>query len=154
MARLLEFEAKDLLRKAGLPVPAGRVASTPEKAAEASEKIGFPVVLKAQVAVGKRGKAGGILFADNRDEALARAGELIGKSIYGFRTEQILIEKKIDIKDEHYLGVISNPATKTPTLIFARQGGMDVEEQAAKGAEGLVTLDINLLEGEIGRAHV
>ena len=83
MARLLEFEAKDLLRKTGIPVPPGGVAVTPEEAVAAAEKIGFPVVLKAQVPVGKRGKAGGILFAENSGEVLTRARELFGKNIYG-----------------------------------------------------------------------
>ena len=145
MARLLEFEAKDLLRKTGIPVPPGGVAVTPEEAVAAAEKIGFPVVLKAQVPVGKRGKAGGILFAENSGEVLTRARELFGKNIYGYGVSQILVERKLDIAQEHYLAILSNPATKTPTLIFSRHGGMDVEEHT--GGEGIATYNIDLLQG-------
>ena len=145
MARLLEFEAKDLLRKAGIPVPPGGVALTPQEALAAAEKIGFPIVLKAQVPVGKRGKAGGILFADNAAEALTHARELFGKDIYGFAVSKILVERKLEIHKEHYLAVLSNPASKTPTLIFSQNGGMDVEEHT--GGEGVATYNIDLLQG-------
>ena len=147
MARLLEFEAKALLRAAGVATPKGRMAPSVEDAVAIASEIGFPVVLKAQIPVGKRGKAGGILFAQSEDEAYAQARALFGKVIYGFPVTQVLDEQKLEIKDEHYLAILSNPATKTPTLIFARNGGMDVEEQAASGAEGLVTFDIDIIDG-------
>jgi len=147
MARLHEFEAKVLFGEAGIPLPKGKVAASPAQVAAAAVEIGFPVAVKAQVQVGKRGKAGGIRFAANLAETEAAARALLGASIHGHRVERVLVEKKLDIEREHYLGILSNPMTRTPTLVFAASGGVDVEAAAAAGGVGVATLDIDMLDG-------
>jgi succinyl-CoA synthetase beta subunit len=146
LARLLEHEAKRLLAAAGIPTPPGRVATSPEDASAIAAELGGAVAIKAQIRIGKRGKAGAIKFADDAAGAAAAAGGMIGASVYGHRVAQVLVERKLEILDEYYLGVFSNPATRMPTLIFSRHGGVDVEEQATRGKEGFSTLDIDLAE--------
>lgn len=144
MAKLLEFEAKRLLQEAGIAVPSGSIANDVAEVLAAAEAIGYPVVLKAQVPAGKRGKAGAILFATTAEEAAEEARSLFGRTVHGHVVSQVLVEQKLDIAGEHYLAVLSNPATRTPTIVFARHGGMDVEEL---GGDGAVTLDVDLTVG-------
>lgn len=143
MARLVEVEAKRLFAAAGLPVPPGRAAASPEEAAAAAAEIGGPVAVKAQIAAGRRGKAGLIRFAAGPEGAAAEARALLGAEAAGRAVERVLVEKRLDIAAEHYLGVFSNPATRTPTVIFSRAGGVEVEAQA----EPPVTFDVDLTEG-------
>lgn len=147
MAQLLEVEAKKLFARAAIPTPKGRPADTVAEATAAAGEIGFPVALKAQVPVGGRGKAGGILFADTPEEAESCAQRLLETQLHDHTVEQLLVEQKLEIQHEHYLGVISNPATRTPTLIFSREGGVDVEQAAAKGSAGIASLDVDLVAG-------
>lgn len=145
MARLVEHEAKRLLRAVGIATPGGKVAASVNDAVTIAAGIGYPVALKAQVAIGKRGKAGAIHFAANADETKARAGALIGRTVHGRTVREILVEQRLTIEREHYLAVLSNPASKTPTVIFARRGGVDVEE--AQHGDGLATHDVDLTIG-------
>jgi succinyl-CoA synthetase beta subunit len=146
MARLHEFEAKALFAEAGIPTPPGKIVASAVEASAAGDEIGYPVVLKAQVRAGGRGKAGGIRFADDRAAATAAAVALLGSSLHGHAVDRLLVERKLDIEREHYLGVFSNPAIRAPTLIFAEAGGVDVEEALARG-DGVATMDIDLIEG-------
>jgi len=147
MAKLLEFQAKRLLRSSGISIPKGRTASSPHAAAEVAGELGGAVALKAQIAAGKRGKAGAILFAATPQDAADKAGQLLGRNVLGHTVEDILVEEKLDILQEHYLAVMSNPETQTPTVIFALQGGIDVEEHAASGGVGIATFNVDLTDG-------
>jgi succinyl-CoA synthetase beta subunit len=145
MAKLVEYEGKRLLRLAGIATPAGDVATSEAEAAAVAGKIGYPVAIKAQIAAGKRGLAGGIQFAQNEQELRKHAGALLGHTLHGRTIGKLLVEQRADIRAEHYLGVISNPATKTPTVIFAKQGGIDVE--TTHHGDGVATHDVDLTIG-------
>lgn len=138
---LLEHQGKELFASTGIPVPSGRVVSTPDAAAAAAEMLGGRVVLKSQIGTGKRGKSGGILFADDPGQAAAGAERLLGSEIAGFRVEQLLVERGVDIDRELYAALLNDPATTGPLLLFAAHGGMDVEE-AGEGAVARLPIDI------------
>lgn len=124
-----EAEAKEMLRRAGIPVPPGEVCGDPEAAAAAAERLG-PCAVKAQVPSGKRGKAGGIKLADDAQAARAAATAILGMEIAGQRVERVLVEKRADIAEELYVAVLNDVATCGPMILFSRAGGMDVEETA------------------------
>jgi succinyl-CoA synthetase beta subunit/citryl-CoA synthetase large subunit len=128
MGKLLENHSKQLIRKAGVPVPRGFVAKTPEKAAEIAETLGGEVVLKALVPVGKRGKAGAIRFASNKDEAFAQCETLLSMSVSHFPVSQVLVEEKLDISEEWYLSITIDKRKQSPVIIAGVAGGIDVEE--------------------------
>ena len=129
MARLFEYQGKELLKKAKVPIPRGEVAATPQEAAKIAEKIGKPVVIKAQIWAGGRGKAGGIKFAENPAEAQAVAGNLLGVEIKKLKVEKVLVEEKLNIANEYYVGVIIDPSmgVRSPVVMFSTEGGMDIE---------------------------
>jgi len=118
---LYEYQGKQLLQENGLSIPAGAVASTAEEAGEIAEKLGRPVAVKAQIWVTGRGKAGGISFADDAEEARAAAGALLHTNIKGFKVEKVLVEEKLDIEDEYYIGIIVDGSYKvrSPVVIFS-----------------------------------
>ncbi len=132
MARILEHQSKALLKKLGLPVPEGRAASTAEEAVEAAEKIGFPVVLKALVPVGKRGKAGAIRFAGSAAEVSAEAAALLEMTVSHYPVEEVLVEQKLDIRKELYLSITIDKARCMPVIIAGSAGGIDIEEMGRK----------------------
>ncbi|MHC4251475.1 MAG: ATP-grasp domain-containing protein [Planctomycetota bacterium] len=144
MARLYEHQGKALLRDAGLLVPEGEVAATPEEAHAVAERIGGPVAVKAQVWSTGRFKAGGIKFAATPDEARAVAAELIGKDIKGFRVEKVLVEERLDLEREFYAGVIVDASHKVraPVVMFSTEGGVDVES-AASGSVARMAVDFS-----------
>jgi succinyl-CoA synthetase beta subunit len=125
--KLYEYLAKDAFRRAGIPVPQGRVARTPEEAADIARAIG-PVAIKSQVLAGARGKAGGIAFAATPEEAQAAAARLLGAEIRGYRVEQVLVEEKLSIDEELYLGITVDKAAKAPVIIASSCGGINIEE--------------------------
>lgn len=125
--KMFEFMAKDMFRAAGLPVPRGRVARTPDEAAAAAAEIGS-VAVKSQVLAGGRGKAGGIKFADTPDEARARAAELLGADIQGYTVEQVLVEEKLKIDGELYVSITVDSAARRPLVMASRHGGVNIEE--------------------------
>jgi len=129
MAKFLEFQGKEWLRKSGLPVPQGRVASTPEEAKKIAEEIGKAVAVKGQVQAGGRGKAGIVKLVSTPDEAEAAAAEILAKSIGGNPIKQVLVEEKLDIKKEYYCSFVINGAreARSPMLMFSAEGGMDIE---------------------------
>jgi succinyl-CoA synthetase beta subunit len=145
MAKLVEHKAKRLLGTVGIATPTGNIAASAIDAVNIANEIGYPVALKAQVAMGKRGKAGAIQFAANASEANAHATALLGRSVYGRAVQELLVEQRLTIEREHYLAVLSNPASKTPTVIFARHGGVEVED--AQHSDGLATHDVDLTIG-------
>jgi len=126
--KMFEYMGKEIFAKFGLPVPKGRMVSNPDEAAQVAREIGGPVVVKAQVLSGKRGKAGGIKFADNPEDARVAAQELLGMTIQGLRVNILLVEEKLKIDKELYLSITLDGAAKKPVLIASSHGGMDIEE--------------------------
>ena len=149
MPKLHEYQGKRLLRDQGILVPEGDVVSTPEGARGIAEKLSKTVVIKSQVGATGRFKAGGIKFAGNPDEAEKVTRELLGSEIKGLKVEKVLVEEKLAIEKEFYLGLIVNDSYKVkgPVLMFSTQGGIGIEEVAAKFPEEVVSMNINILDG-------
>jgi succinyl-CoA synthetase beta subunit len=135
---LLEYQGKQLFAKHGVPVPEGRHATTVPAAVEAADEIGYPCVVKAQVAIGKRGKAGGIKIADDHDEALRHAEAILGMDIRGFTVHDLWIEEASKIDAEYYASIILDRSEKKLLAMLSRMGGMDVEEMAETDPSALV----------------
>jgi succinyl-CoA synthetase beta subunit len=129
--KLYEYMAKELLRGVGVPVPEGRLAATPEEAAEAARALG-PVAVKAQVLVGGRGKAGGIRLAATPEEATEHARAILGMEIHGHRVDQVYCEQRLDIERELYLAVTVDTSARRPLLIASAEGGIAIEEVPEK----------------------
>ena len=144
---LHEYQGKELFRRYGIPVSDGLLATSPAEARSAAESIGPPVVVKAQVLIGGRGKAGGIKLASSPDEAEARAGEILGMDIRGHTVTKLWIERASDIAREYYLSLTFDRSAKKPLFMFTTQGGVDIEEVAATSPEALVRLHVDPLEG-------
>ncbi|MFL5931773.1 MAG: ADP-forming succinate--CoA ligase subunit beta [Gaiellaceae bacterium] len=144
---LYEYQGKELFRRFGIPVSDGRLAESPAEARAAAEELGGPVVVKAQVLTGGRGKAGGIKLADGPDEAEARADEILGLDINGHVVRKLWIEKASDIEREYYLSVTFDRGAKQALFMFTKEGGIDIEEVAAERPEALVRLHVDPLVG-------
>jgi succinyl-CoA synthetase beta subunit len=144
---LLEYQGKQLLRNRGIPTPEGAVASTPEEARAAAERIGGTVVVKAQVQIGGRGKAGGIRVAATPDEAEARARDILGMDIRGHTVHWVWIEEASAIAKEYYASITFDRAAKRPLAMLSAIGGMDIEEVARTQPEALVRRHIDPLIG-------
>ena len=138
-----EYQAKELFVERGLAVPEGKVATTPEEAEAIAREIGGMVVVKAQVHVGGRGKAGGVKLAKDAAEAKAKAKDILGMDIKGLTVEKVLVTRAVDIADEYYVGIIMDRATKQPMFIVSAAGGMDIEQVAAETPEKILTLAID-----------
>lgn len=136
--KLFEFEAKGILKKYGIGVPHGRVVESPEEAAIAAEEIGKGVVLKAQVLVSGRGKAGGILFAGNPDEARRVAESLLGSSIKGMKVNSLLVEEKLDLAGQYYASVTIDRQARRYVVLASTEGGGDIEEVASETPDRIV----------------
>ena len=149
MARIYEYQGKEILRKERIPVPRGRCVTNAEEARKAAQEIGKPVAVKAQVWATGRFKAGGIKFANTPKEAEKVAQELIGSTMKGLPVEKVLVEEKISIDREFYVGVIVSNSYKVkgPVLIFSTEGGVGVEEVAARNPEKVATLTVDYLQG-------
>jgi len=147
MAKLLEDYSKQLVREANIPVPKSLVAATPEEAAKCQAELGCPVVVKALVPVGKRGKAGAIKFANNQEEAKKVAAEILKMTVRYFPVEKVLVEEKIDIDQELFVSFTSNKQKKCPVVLISTAGGVDIEEVAAKHPDKLKIVDIDPFEG-------
>src|SRR3954449_3288322 len=144
---LLEYQGKLLFKKHDVPVPDGRHAATVQEAVEAAEESGFPVVIKAQVQIGGRGKAGGIKLASNRDEAEQHADAILGMDIRGLTVHELYVEKASDIAEEYYAAVVFDRGAKKPMAMLSKMGGMDVEEIADKDPNAMVKLHVDPLIG-------
>jgi len=136
--KLLEYEAKEYFKKYGIPTPWGRMVTTPEAAADAVKELGRPVVIKVQLPVGGRGKAGGVKFADTPAEAELAASQLLGMSIKGLTVEKLYVEEKIRIVNEVYLGVTVDRSNRCYVILASGEGGMDIEEVAARTPDRIV----------------
>ena len=135
--RLHEHEAVRLFQQAGVPVPPFALVTTADEAVTALETVGLPVVLKAQVLVGSRGKHGGILLADTADEVREKAGTLLGKPVRGFTVESLMVAKRISIARELYVGVTVDAVAGAITVILGTAGGVDVETISRERPESL-----------------
>ena len=144
---LYEFQGKQLFRRYGIPVSDGELATTPEKARAAAERLGGQVVVKAQVLTGGRGKAGGIKLADGAAEAESSAAEILGMDIRGHVVRQVWVEKASDIAKEYYLSVTFDRGEKKPLFMLTTQGGVDIEEVAERSPEALARLHVDPLPG-------
>jgi succinyl-CoA synthetase beta subunit len=144
---LYEYQGKELFRRFGIPVSDGRLATTPEEARAAAEELAGPVVVKAQVLTGGRGKAGGVKLADDPADAEQKAKDIIGLDIRGHVVEKVWIEKASDIAKEYYLSVTFDRGAKQPLFMFTTQGGVEIEDVAATNPDALVRLHIDPLEG-------
>ena len=136
--KLLEYEAKEYFRRHGIPTPQGRLVTTPREARDYTTGLGKPVVIKAQLPVGGRGKAGGVRFADTPEEAAEVADALLGMRIKGLTVEKLYVEEKLRIVNEIYLGVTVDRRNKAYVVLASSEGGMDIEEVAAKTPERIV----------------
>ncbi len=136
--KLLEYEAKEYFRRHGKPTPQGRMVTTPREARDYTTGLGKPVVIKAQLPVGGRGKAGGVRFADTPEEAAEVADALLGMRIKGLTVEKLYVEEKLSIVNEIYLGVTVDRRNKAYVVLASSEGGMDIEEVAAKTPERIV----------------
>jgi succinyl-CoA synthetase beta subunit len=145
--KIHEYQAKDILARYGIPVQPGRVAYTPDEAAAIARDLGEPVVVKAQVYVGGRGKAGGIQFGDTPEQARAAAARVIGMDIKGLTVEKVLVTSRIDIKEEYYLGIILDRKTQAPVVMVSTAGGIDIEEVAANTPEKIIQQSIDMRWG-------
>lgn len=129
MAKLLEYQGKEWLRKAGIPVPVGRAASSPEEAEQIAAELGKPVAVKAQVQAGGRGKSGAVKLVNTPAEAREAATSILGTVIKGYPVRKVLVEEKLDIAREYYVTIIVNSArnARCPMMMFSTEGGMDIE---------------------------
>jgi succinyl-CoA synthetase beta subunit len=146
LARLLERHAKEVLRDAGIPVPRGRCASSPDAAFDIAEEIGQAVAVKAQIHAGGRGKAGAIRFAASPTEAREAASDLLGAKIKGLVVREVLVEEKLEIANEFYVAIILDSARsfRRPLLMLSSEGGMDIE---CVPGESIKRLHISPLDG-------
>lgn len=150
---LLEYQGKELFARHGLPVPEGSHAATAEEAVAASDRLGYPVAVKAQVLIGGRGKAGGIKIAKDGAEAHEHAGDIIGMDIIGphgegpFRVHELWVEVGSEIEAEYYASVILDRSAKKLLVMLSRMGGMDVEAIAESDPDALVRQHVDPIEG-------
>ncbi|HZD02198.1 MAG TPA: ADP-forming succinate--CoA ligase subunit beta [Actinomycetes bacterium] len=144
---LLEHQAKELFARHGVAVPRGRVAWSPEEAGAVAAELGGTVAVKAQVQVGGRGKAGGIQLARDPAEARVQAERIIGMEIKGHVVGRVLVEEASDIAAEYYLSILHDRAGKGFLAMASTQGGVDIEEVAARSPESIVRVRVNPLIG-------
>jgi succinyl-CoA synthetase beta subunit len=130
--KIHEYQAKEIFLKYGIPVPLGEMATTPEQVKEIAQKIGKPVMIKSQVHVGGRGKAGGIKSAENPEEAFEKAKNILGMDIKGLKVKKVLVTESKNIASEAYIGIIVDRRTKKPVIMVSSAGGIDIEEVAKK----------------------
>jgi len=142
-----EYQAKDILRAQGVPIPPGEIATTPEQVEAIAKKIGGMVVVKAQVHTGGRGKAGGVKLAKTPTEAREVASKILGMKINGLTVYTVLVTAAADIASEAYVGIILDRATKKPVFMVSPAGGIDIEEVAAKTPEKILKLPIDTRYG-------
>ena len=144
---LLEYQGKQLFARHGIPVPSGKPAATVAEAVAAADEIGYPCVVKAQVLIGGRGKAGGVKVAKDRAEATQYATDILGMDIKGFTVHEVWIEAASDIAAEYYASIVFDRAAKAPLVMFSTKGGMDIEAVAEETPEALVRIHVDPLLG-------
>jgi len=147
LARLLEHQGKDIFRRFRIPVPDGRLVQSAEEAKLAATEIGYPLVVKAQVYGGGRGKSGGIHIVHDDDELLDAASDMLHSGVSGLPASSLLVEKKVDAKQEIYVAITADPSLRVPMAIACPQGGMDIEETTRLNPGGLLKLSVDILRG-------
>jgi succinyl-CoA synthetase beta subunit len=144
---LFEHQAKDLFAQYGVAVPRGKVAWSPEEAEAAAAEVGGTVVVKAQVQIGGRGKAGGIKVAQDRAQAEEHAKAILGMDIRGHTVHEVWVEAASDIASEYYASIVFDRSAKRPLVMLSTQGGMDIEEVAASDPDAIARLHVDPLLG-------
>ena len=144
---LYEYQAKELFAAHGVPAPAGKVARTVDDAVEAAEDLGLPVMVKSQVKIGGRGKAGGVKFAKTIDDVRTHAGNILGLDIKGHVTRQILITPASDIAAEYYVSFLLDRSNRTFLSLATFEGGMEIEQLAEERPDALAKIEVNALTG-------
>ncbi|HKY60839.1 MAG TPA: ADP-forming succinate--CoA ligase subunit beta [Gemmatimonadota bacterium] len=145
-----EYQAREIFRSHGLPVPPDRVAATPEEAEAAAGELGGPVVVKAQVLVGGRGKAGGVKLAATPGEARRKAADILGMDIKGITVERVLVAPAVDIESEAYAGIVIDRASRRAVMMVSAAGGVDIEEVARETPEKIRRVEIDPRYGLLG----
>ena len=145
--KLHEYQSKNLFAQYGVPIPKGRVAATAAEAREIADELGGRVVIKSQVLVGGRGKAGGVKLAKDGDEAEQLAAEILSMEIKGLPVRKVLVDEGVDIASEIYFGITNDRAARKPVLIASSAGGVDIEEVAATTPEKIIRVHIDPLLG-------
>jgi succinyl-CoA synthetase beta subunit len=145
--KLHEYQSKRIFAKYGVPIPQGEVATTAAEARDIAKNIGGAVVVKSQVLVGGRGKAGGVKLAKDADEAEKIAGQILGMDIKGLTVEKVLIDPAADIKDEIYVGVVIDRVQQKPVIIASAEGGVEIEEVAKTNPEAILRLPVGVRTG-------
>jgi succinyl-CoA synthetase beta subunit len=138
-----EYQAKEILRAHGIPVPPGEVATTPEEAEAIAARFGGAVVVKAQVHAGGRGKAGGVKLADDPADAKVKAAAILGLKIKGLTVEKVLVTPAEEIVSEAYVGIVMDRATQTSVFMVSPEGGIDIEEVAATNPDAITRLSVD-----------
>ena len=155
--KIHEYQAKELFRKYDVPTPRGKLALTSDEVAKIADEFGFPVVVKAQVHAGGRGKGGGVKLAKSKDDVKTVADSIIGMTLItkqtgaeGKKVRKVLVEEGLNIKKELYLSIIPDRATATVAIICSQAGGMEIEEVAAKTPEQIITVNVSPVTGVSG----
>jgi len=148
--KIHEYQAKELFKAAGIPVPRERVASTAAEAAAAAQELGLPVVIKAQVLVGGRGKAGGVKKVEKLADVAAVAGRILGMSIKGLRVYKVLVSECASVKAEYYVGITIDRTNRCAVLMASAAGGVEIEEVAKQSPEKILKVQIDPSAGLLG----
>ncbi len=150
--KIHEYQARELFRAGGLPVPEGHVVDEPDEAERVARELGTRVVVKAQVLVGGRGKAGGVKLADTPEDARARADEILGMDIKGETVRRVLVAPAVDIATEIYVGVVMDRARQRPLIMASAEGGVEIEVTAKEKPEAIKRLHVDPLYGVMSYA--
>ncbi len=145
--KIHEYQAKEIFARHGIPVPPGEVVTTAEDAKAVAERIGRPVMVKSQVHVGGRGKAGGIKYSENADAAYRNAADIIGMDIKGLTVKKVLITEAVDITSESYVGIIIDRSAKKPVFMVSPAGGIDIEQVARETPQKIFKRHVDPLLG-------
>ncbi len=141
--KIHEYQAKEIFAGAGIPVPDGKIATTSAEVVEIAESFGKPVMVKAQVHVGGRGKAGGIKYAENIEAARVWAQKILGMDLKGLKVNTVLVTEALDILTESYVGIVIDRASKAPVIMVSPAGGIDIEEVAATTPDKIFKLPVD-----------
>src|SRR5919205_736795 len=144
---LLEYQGKQLFARHGIPVPAGRPATTVDEAVTAADAVGYPCVVKAQVQIGGRGKLRGIKEAQSRGEGREHAAAILGMDIRGLRVHEVWIEEASDIEAEYYTSIVFDRSAHAPLIMFSTKGGVDIEQVAEEDPGAIASLHVDPLLG-------
>src|ERR1700756_2222768 len=145
--KIHEYQAKDILARYGIPVQPGKVASTPEEAEAIARELGGPVVVKAQVYVGGRGKAGGVKFGETPEQAREAASKILGMDIKGLTVEKVLVTPALDIAEEYSAAIVLARASQAPVVMVSAAGGVDIEQVAEESPEKIIKQPIDVRWG-------